>query len=171
MRPLAVVLFALVVLGSLYGYLAIAERPFEATNVEFLDAKGDFKVVLTLPFDTAASGFEIEESAPSLTVQLDGNILLRKDSVGRGEITIEQVDGVKLGRNEFLVTAQPKSTLGESGGFSLDDNETKTILPVPIRLQIYQNDILVGEKTTWNQPGLRLVSTIIVEIKPEFEAD
>ncbi len=173
MRPFIVLLFAIAVLGSLYGYLAIAERPIKATEVTDVAATGKFTVKLTIPFDAVASDFDIDDVGESLSVQLDGKLLLRRtDLVKRGEITINNVPGVKLGRNEFVVSAQPQTASNESSGFSLEDNAAETTpIPVPIRIQVFRDDILIGEKTTWNQPGLRLVSTIMVDIKPEFEAD
>lgn len=172
MRPLAVILFALAVLGSLFGYLKIAERTIEAPEFEAVDAEGQFSVVLTLPFDAVGSDFDINEESESLSLQLDGKTIFKKtESVPRGELTIENVEGLKMGRNEFVVSAQPIDST-DSSGFSLDNAPAETTpLPVPIRIQVYRDGILIGEKTSWNQAGLRLVASMIVDIKSEFEAD
>ena len=173
MRPVVVMFFAIAIFGSLYAYLAIAERPVKAAEFSDTEASGQFQVQLTIPFDCGVSGFELDDSGESLVVQLDGRVLLKRtDMVKRGVLTVDNVEGLKIGRNEFVVAAQPKSTASESSGFSLDEDATEAEpLPVPIRLQVFRDGVLIGEKTTWNSPGLRLVSSVMVEITTEFEAE
>ena len=78
MRPLLVLLFAIAIFGSLYAYLAIAERPVKAAEFTDTQASGRFKVELTIPFDCGVSGFELDDSGePELFDRIDVNREMR----------------------------------------------------------------------------------------------
>jgi hypothetical protein len=178
MRPLLVVLFALLVIGSLYGYLKIADQPTEASvEKTFADAAGQYRVEITLPFDAAGNVFsDLDDDQLAFVVKLDGKTL-RKESgfVPRGIINIENVAGIKIGRNEFLVNAQPKQSSFGNNSFSLDSDQDSTkvaaAVPVALRIRIFCNDLQIGEKTFWAEPGMPIVQTLTVEVEDRWEIE
>lgn len=166
MRPIAVVIFAFVVLGGLAIYLRAVQTKVEATEFRETNATGDYFVELTLPFEAESNVFN---AGKSLVVTVDGReILSRDDTVPSGILPKIQVSELKIGRNEFAVNAQPKEMgFGNGNAFSLESTESSKPSPVALRLRVFRDNIVVADGTYWSEPGLPIVATLMLDIPPD----
>ncbi len=169
MRPIAVVVFAVVVLGTLFAYLRIVEQEVAPPEFKETTASGTFSLKLTLPFDAKSS--EFSDDGASLLIRLDGREIVRKsEDVKAGIRTFDNIEGVKVGRNEFLVKVIPaEPAFQPSDEFSFeepaDEDDQQEPIPVAIRLQVFRDGVLLGESTQWNSPGLTLVASFMIEVE------
>ena len=140
MRPLMVIVLAAGILSLMQGY-----QWFEASlprrdvyQYEPPPALGEFAVVITLPFTAEGDDFD----PVAVLLQLDGEPVLRKtDRVDSGQlrITLPKVPAaetelyVEIGASEALLTGYRS-----------------------VRLQLYRDRQLMGERTLWAEPFTRL---------------
>lgn len=141
-RPIAVLLLAAAVFGTLIGYSRfVASLPsLRSEYHEPPAADGTFRLELTLSFDAEQDAFSLPDD-PSLLVRLGGHDLLRRtDRVSATEkIAVANPPGIVAGRNAFYVRAVP-------------DKEA-IARPCAVQLRILRDDQLLREMTLWSQPG------------------
>lgn len=116
MRPLFVVLLAVLVFAGVGGYLKFAGQitpPAIDFNEDFV--AGDYRLELVATFPMRASPFELEPAA--VTIRFRGQEILREgDDVPTGtKLVVEPLEEVATGKNEFFVKASA------GGGDALDD--------------------------------------------------
>lgn len=141
-RPIAVLLLAALVFGTLTGYSRfVASLPsLRSEHHEPPPADGSFRLELTLSFDAATDAFSLPDD-PSLLIRLGGHDLLRRTNpVSATEtIAVTNPPGIVAGRNAFYVRAIP-------------DKEA-IARPCAVQLRILRDDQLLRETTLWSQPG------------------
>lgn len=154
MRPLLVLLLAVVVLGGMQWFMN-SQTP--ATNQEqpgaqIIAAPGEFNIELLMTFDAGPDEFSLEETdAPSLLVQLGGKEIFRssEEILGDAPIVISNVEGLRAGGNHIYVEASPK-----------DDQ----LVYRAVHVRVLRDDTPLMEQTLIADPGALVQGTINVEI-------
>ncbi len=165
MRPLLALLLSLAIFGVVGGYMQFLHRvqselppPSTATNLE--QAQGNFSLDVTLTFDAAGQGaFALDPSeAAALTVRLRGHEVLRiEEPIAAGTpITVEQIEGITPGPNEFYLEAHPA-------------DEGRPVAHA-VRVRVFRNGHPLGEQTLWSEPGLPVRGTVWVEVQEDSAA-
>jgi hypothetical protein len=166
LRLLAAAVISLLILGGLSLFIAGREGPAYGDVVERTNAKaaGAFSVDVTLSFSpTASDPFAVVEKQatprPAVVLKLNGREILSVDKeIPAGElITANDVAGVVVGRNEFLVEADPPLDVANRAH--------------AIRVRVQRDGKTVAEKTTWSEPGTRLVSRMLLDVPAEKQAE
>lgn len=167
MRLIAAVVISSLILGGLGLFIEKRDRRSASDVVErrIEAAEGKFSVDVTLSFSPATSdpfavATERAEKKPVVVVRLNGSDLLSAlEAPPAGElISIEKVDGVNIGENEFLVEADPP--LSEA-------NRAHAV-----RVRVLRDGQPIAEQTTWSEPGTRLVARFRLNVpaaKPAAE--
>ena len=154
MRPILAILVAAIVGVGLSLFLR-SQKPTDAAPLLGSSvAEGDFGLAITLTFDAGPDPFALDaDSAPSLTVEHHGKLLLREtESLPAGKpIRIDNVEGIVDGQNTFYVrcTAQ---------------NE-EAFVARAIRVEVLRDDQTIAEETLWSDPGKPVRGPVNVEVK------
>lgn len=175
MRPLLAVLLVVVILGSVWGYLAfVASVPVGEYDTRQREAEGVFSVELTLTFDAGVDRFALDPQESPVELDFDGkNLVEGKGPFLAGRpIRISPVEGIveahgeHAGRNSFFLRAIPKPP--ETDAFSVESSESNTSsqLVHAARLRIFRDDELVGDRTIWSEPGQPVSGTIEITVEP-----
>ncbi len=152
-RLIAAAVISSLILGGLGLFIEKRDRLSTADVVQRRDqaAAGKFSVDVTLSFSPATSdpfavATESAEKKPVAVVRLNGNDLLSiREAPPAGElISMENVAGVIIGENEFLVEADPP--LSEA-------NRAHAV-----RVRVLRDGQPIAEQTSWSEPGTRLVA-------------
>lgn len=155
MRPLLALAVACVVLSAIRWFLAATTGPPKSPMQTETVATGDFSVDVLLTFDAGPDPFALQsDDAASLEVSFRGDRLLRQTHpLARGQVvTIENVEGVAVGPNEFHVMAVPQ-------------DEDDAIIHA-IRIRILRDDRPIAEQWLASDPGKPISGTVAVEISP-----
>ena len=154
MRPILAILVAVTILGGLSLYMSVRRSAWAGRSTPVIEiAPGRFDVEVTLTFEAGPDPFALSATdAPSLSVLLAGTELLREtDTIESGKRqTIQDVQGLEVGTNEFLVQANPADTSGD--------------LSRALRVRILRDLIPVADQTIWSEPGQRVEGVILVDL-------
>lgn len=152
-RCTAAVVIVLVIMGGLQFYMTHRPQVSAPTgSIQLQAAPGEFTVEVTLTFAAGPDEFAFDpEDAPCLVVSLNGHeILSRKERVAAGEaILIGNVDGLKVGANEFFLHATPQN-----------DQQ----LARAARVRILRDDQSISDRTLWAESGDVVSGAIKVDI-------
>lgn len=158
MRPIIVVIFAVVILGGVDLFLrshAAPDSGLPSPDAMVIAATGEFEIELTLTCDLGADAFSLDDvsDAPSLLMRLNGQELVsRTDHVAASEtpLRIGPVEGMTAGVNELYVQASP--------------TELDIDRPCSIRIRVMQDGSAVAEKSIWPVAGSIVQDTLLVEV-------
>jgi hypothetical protein len=139
------------------GYLRFSGARDVVAPTQYIppeEATGAFAVELTLSFEAVADDFALEPQ--SLLLKLDGKELLRRaDNVPADvPLLLEDVQGVHVGSNEFLIEVAPNSQASSA-----------------VRIRILRDHQVVAEQTIWAAAGEALSDTLALQIAPLKAAD
>ena len=155
MRPLLVLIIAIVILGGVQAFLSSgADGPVTRPSAPTIEPSAKtYDIELILTFNAGADAFSVEDSgdAPSLLVQLNGQKLLqRTDAIDLAEspLLLRDVTAVAVGRNELFVQASPAT----SG------------VPAALRVRILTGLDVLAETTLWAPSGGTLQGTLELEV-------
>ncbi len=158
MRPLLVVVIAVVTLGGVKWFIDSYDPPGANENpLQMIEASGDYSVELTTTFDAGPDEFSLDDvgDAPSLLVQLNGEEIFRKMgtlTAAETPLTLDEVSGVVVGQNEFFVQASPA--------------DVDSPQPRSVRVRILQDGIAVATATLWPELGDIVQGTLGLEVRP-----
>ena len=175
MRVIAAILFSAFILIGMGAYVRFADNitPIPI-NFDEEPATGEYTIDVTLTFDVENDPFAgIEETG--LRISLAGTTLLDLNKPVRAgtPIRLNNVEGVKVGKNEFLVFASPgvasviRAPLAADlfSGFDTDPANTDpadggSIAPSigvsrALRVRVFEgeNPDPISEKTIWSDRG------------------
>lgn len=183
MRILAAILIAVIVLGGTGLYIRFSESITPVPiNMSEEAARGAYSIDFTLTFDIDSNVFAGFDEYGFRAELADVVLLESNDRIPAGKpLRIENVDGVKVGRNEIWVYASPASeTAAKSpetsafGGFNEEDaedlsdnNETQFAVDRAIRVRISHDGEVVAEKTLWSQDNQAVQGTIELFVQGE----
>jgi hypothetical protein len=166
LRLVAAAAISLLILGGLSLFMEGRARLSDGEVVERTNAKaaGAFSIDVTLSFSPSVSDpFALVEKQaapkPAVVLKLNGREILSVDKeIPAGElITANDVAGVVVGQNEILVEADPP----------LDDANRAHA----VRVRVQRDAKTVAEKTTWSEPGTRLVSRMVLDVPAAKQAE
>jgi hypothetical protein len=177
MRILAAILIAVIVLGGTGLYIrfseSIAPPPIDMREEA---ADGSYSVDFTLTFDVDSNVFAGFEEYAFRARLADTVLLESNERIPAGKpLRIDNVDGIKVGRNEIWVYASPaKETvknLSEQNAFIGFDDTNASVAPDEndnsqfavdraIRVRISRDGEVVAEKTLWSQDNQAVQGTI-----------
>lgn len=155
MRPLLVILLAVVVFGGMQLLMVMhaADGPSVTFEGPLNRGQGQFKVEVVLTFVAGPDAFSLDrvEDAPSVLVQLDGREIYRTtERVGGDEpIVIDPVDGIVVGTNQFFVRASPSD---------------QALSYRAIGIRVFRDDIQIAERVVLAEPGMVVQGTLSVEV-------
>lgn len=147
MRPLFALLITVSLLGGVFVYVRFADSVRRtAVDVEIDYAEGVYAIEIESTFDFVPDVFLGTES---LKVLFKGKTIHSTDQrVPYDQITtIQPVEGVESGENEFFVTA------------TMDETHQGL---AALKVTVKRNDIPVVEKLLTSEPGLMTVSGPVV---------
>lgn len=154
MRPLAVLLLAIAVFGTLAAYERFVDTlpANHESAAEIPTAKGKFAVEVMLSFDAAKDAFTLEDD-PAVVVRMGGKELIRRDErATAGEVLrSDDVPGIVTGRNAFLIHAMPA--------------EEHAARRSAVQVRILRDDEVIAENTLWSAPGQPVDGEVVVEVK------
>jgi len=165
LRLIAAAAISTIILGGLTLFMERRERlSGEGTAVaQTTAATGKFSVDLTLSFTAAAAdpfavAAEVGGRQPVLKVQLNGQQLLSATTAPPAGELIQIADprGIVVGKNEFLVEADPP----------LDEANRAHA----VRLRVLRDGAPIAEQTVWSEPGARLVARFEVVVPAAVKA-
>ena len=153
MRPLSAIAVVILILGGVQFYMS--QRPTVVRQVadEEVQAGGDFSLDITLTFDAGPDAFALDvNDAPSLLVLFRGNELIREtELVSAGEVvTVEKIDNVVNGQNEFFVQATPA--------------DSDALLARALRIRILRDGQVISDSSLWSEPGETIQGTLLLEL-------
>ena len=153
MRPLSAIAVVILILGGVQFYMSQRPTVVRQDADEEVQAGGEFSLDITLTFDAGPDAFALDvNDAPSLLVLFRGNELIREtELVSAGEVvTVEKIDNVVNGQNEFFVQASPA--------------DSDSLLARALRIRILRDERVVSETTLWSEPGETIHGTLLLEI-------
>jgi hypothetical protein len=159
MRPIAAILLAVLILGSVKAY-TLFERslppPIDISTVQ-QSATGKFSVDVTLTFDAAADDFALEPLA--VVIELQGHELFRSlEPVPAGRpIVVEEVPGVVEGRNSFFLKVTP--------------TESDFTSQRAVRVRVLRDGMPIAEETLWSEPGAVVEGIVNVDVEPAHASE
>lgn len=158
MRPIAAIIIWIIVIGGLYSYMSSRDNVTSSHPVAIETATGKYKLVLTTTFDTTKDPFELKSdtnSGNAVSIELNGLSLLRlKDGPKAGRnVILDDVEGIKIGANEFFLEANPPHNAEGIAG--------------AVRVQLFRSHEELIDKTFWGDPGEKIISTFKIEIAPD----
>jgi hypothetical protein len=172
MRPLLAVALVLLILGSVWGYLAfVSNVPLTTYDTASREAEGVFTVEVTLTFDAALDAFTVDPKASPLEVRLRGRNLIEGRDPFRGgvPIVISPVEGIveghgnQAGRNDFTIYAVPKPP--EQDDFAVDAAAAPQLAHA-VRVRILRDGQPVADQTIWSDPGQPVQGNITLTVEP-----
>ena len=154
MRPLAAILLAVLILGSVKAYMLFERSlppPMVVSTVQ-QSAAGKFSVDVTLTFDAAADEFALEPL--SVVIELQGQELFRSREPVPADrpIVLEDVPRVVEGRNSFFLKVTPADS---------DFNSERAV-----RVRVLRDGEPVSEQTLWSEPGGVVEGIVNVDVQP-----
>lgn len=161
MRPLVAILIWIVLLGGLSSYMNARQTVSAPAALKVETDQGDYRVVVTTSFvaqrDSYAPNTE-DDPGNALVLKLNGHeILTLKDSSAAGQsITLDKINSVLIGPNEFLLEVNPPHKAVQTAG--------------AVRVQLFRFHSELMDRTFWADPGSRLLSTFRIEVKPVTSA-
>ena len=150
LRPLLVLIIAVVVLGSVQSLMwfqrSIPRR--QAEDILTVVAEGAFQVRVTLTFDAVGDAFAPE----SLVIQHEGQELYRSEErIPAGqEVVLEDVEGIKLGENRFYLAAV---------------GSEQPTQPRAVRFQVLRDGQVIGQQIFWGEPGEPVEGELVVDAR------
>jgi hypothetical protein len=152
MRPLLTVVIAVLVFGSVKGYMLFQDSLPKPPVIQTFarQAEGSFSVEIVLTFDAAADAFSLEPT--SALVQFHGEDLLRSQEPlpAGAPIVIEDVANVVAGKNSFYVKIS-----------AADDSFNSQHA---VRLRVMRDGQPLAEHTIWSRPGEPVEGVIDVDV-------
>ena len=154
MRPLAAILLAVLILGSVKAYQLFESSlpaPVSVAQAQ-VSAAGQFSVDLTLTFDAGPDDFAL---APlSALVELQGRELYRsRERIPEGRaIVVEDVAGVVEGVNSFFIKIAPA--------------EADSTRQRAVRVRVLRDGVSIAEETLWSEPGAAVEGIVQVGVPP-----
>ncbi len=152
MRPLFAILVAAAVLGTVHLFLSATAAPVKRGGTGEEPATGTFAVDVTLTFDAGPDAFALRaDQAASLQVDFRGRTLLRETrQLPRGQIlTISPVPDVKVGPNEFLISAVPQ--------------EEQDVVHA-VRVRVLRDAEVMAEQWLAAEPGWPISDTLLLNV-------
>ncbi len=171
MRPILAVVLCVVILGGTWSYIQFLGTLSVGRNiVEEVDSESSYTLEITSTFNAASDDFQ----QSGLVIEFRGKILYESDELAAGVTRrIENVEGVKLGLNDFFVAVCPAEQVSNvASEFSLDNPNTETqpvnqsAIARAIQVKILEGETVLSSETVWSSaPGVvsALVSLNVVE--------
>ncbi len=157
MRPLIAIMIWVVLVGGLTSYMNARQTVSEPVALKTETDQSDYKVVITTSFSSQRDPYEpntLDGSGNALTLKLNGmDILSLRDSSAAGQsITIDNINSVLIGPNEFLLEVNPPhETLKTAGA---------------VRVQLFRFHTELMDRTFWADPGAKIASTFRLDVEP-----
>jgi hypothetical protein len=159
MRPFAAIVIWIVLVGGLYFYMESRDHApvSHATPVQMVS--GDYRLVLTTTFNAEKDPFDLKtESATgdAFVIKLNGLELIRSSDVffAGKPVIFDNIAGIRVGANEFLVEASPPHGAGGMAS--------------AVRVQLFRFHEEILDRTFWADPGARIVSNFKIQIEPDL---
>lgn len=151
---LAVVIWA-VLIGGLSAYMHSREGARTLVAYRFQEASGAFSLELVGTFAVEPDPFALEvgDNQPAaLMVRLNGKEIVRRaERLDPGSpLRVDPVAGIVEGANEFYLEAYPPAA--------------KTSRYNAVRIRILRNNQVVGEHSSWAEPGARIADTFLLTV-------
>lgn len=157
MRPLFVLILSISILLGMNWFLGLnpnvaADHSHQVAKV--IEAPGEFSIDVTLSFDAGPDQFalDVQEDAPSLLVQMNGNELLKRTgnlSASESPIELRSIDGINVGNNDFYVQASPSDM---------------TLRSSSVRIRVLRDGAVIADKTIWSEPGEIVQGSLRLEV-------
>ena len=190
MRPLAVILIWVVILGGLGIYMQSREyfSPREEQEYEIEPAPGEFTLEVTPTFDATGGvdPYALDPAPqPAFTLKLDGvEIVRREEPMRAAHPTTIQWDLEKwplvVGKNEFFID-MPTPQRGDDSdaddfSLDLDDSEEADAdhgvnAVYGVRLRLLRDGAEVDSQTLWSEPGKPVKGKMFIELDRPPSAD
>jgi hypothetical protein len=173
MRPLLAAALVVVILGSVWLYLAfVASIPTAAYDNSPHEAEGVFAVKVTLTFEAGSDAFTVDANASPVEVLFRGrNLVPGKGPFDAGvPIVISPVEGIlerrgdEGGVNRFSIRVIPKPP--EQDDFALDASQPARQLEHAVRVSILRDGETIVEQTLWSEPGQPVQGEIELIVEP-----
>jgi hypothetical protein len=169
MRPLAVILIWVVILGGLALYMQSREvfSPPPEHVYEIQPAPGVFTLEVIPTFDAEGGGgdFAIEKvDQPAFTLLLRGNEIVRYDDpMQAAQKTIIQWNlekwPLEVGDNEFFI----EMPAPQRDAFAVEDSAAENAV-YGVRLRLLRDGAEVDSKTLWSEPGGPVQGAMFIEL-------
>lgn len=163
-RFVYVILIWVALIGLLLGFLHFRGLGAEATTYQPRpEAAGTYRLEVTATFTVEPDPFALtlnsDEQPPALLVQLAGRDIIRiTDKLLQGEpLTVEPLEGLKTGPNEFFIRATPGP---EDAGRSQ-----------ALRLRLLYGDAVLTDQTVWSTPPDPIATTLTVKVPENMTTD
>ena len=158
MRPVLAIAVWVVLIGGLSWYMqtrqeVAAVQGFQPTALE---AKITLEVTPSFAVEPDPFALRVDEKdqAVALLVRLNGRDVLKKSEklVGGSQVTVDDVQGLVEGSNEFYVEANPPLNQASQSH--------------AVRIRVKRVNETLAERTLWSEPGSRIAATFSLEVKP-----
>lgn len=157
MRPVLALMIWIVLIGGLVSYMNARHNVSEPVALKVEADQADYRVVVTTSFNAVRDPYAPDTrdlSAAALILKLNGKeILSLRDSSDAGQsLTVDKIDSVLIGPNEFLLEVNPHH------------ENVKTAGAVRVELFRFHNQLM--DRTFWAEPGARIVSSFRLDVEP-----
>lgn len=159
MRPFAAIMIWIVLVGGLYFYMESRDHAPVSHSTPAQMVSDDYRLVLTTTFNAEKDPFDLKtdsESGNAFAIKLNGLELIRSGDVFEAgkPVILDNIAGIKIGANEFLVQANPPH---DSSGMAS-----------AVRVQLFRFHEEILDRTFWADPGSKIVSNFKIQIDPHL---
>lgn len=162
MRIAGVVIVWIILIGGVYSYMSYqdAGRAAAGLSQEVQHEQSFCSVEITSTFSVEKDPFALDlddGSENAFSLKLGNRIILQtSDKIEAGiPFNTGKIENINEGLNELYIEASPPV-----------DNISKHNA---VRVNVYQGDYLLADKTLWGSPGEKIAGTITFELSNEKE--